>query len=139
MTFRTRQCFWPDLIPQAINRKSTPRPHLSNRTTLSTDQVCLLLELCLNSTYFTYDGQYYKENYGCTMASPVSPIAVNLLMVSEKESSAVLHWNTIKSLVQASICSLLLILFRVLGGLEPIPVRSRGRVYPRLVASLSQG
>ena len=50
------------------------------RTELSADQVCRLLELCLNTTYFVFDGKYYRQCHGCAMGSPVSPIVVNLFM-----------------------------------------------------------
>jgi hypothetical protein len=53
---------------------------LDQRTNLSVDQVCSLLELCLNSTYFVFDGKFYKQKHGCAMGSPVSPIVANLYM-----------------------------------------------------------
>ncbi|KAI8494200.1 hypothetical protein Bbelb_279600 [Branchiostoma belcheri] len=53
---------------------------LADRTNLSVDQVCELLELCLGCTYFTYKGQFYQQMHGCAMGSPVSPIVVNLYM-----------------------------------------------------------
>ncbi|KAI8517801.1 hypothetical protein Bbelb_038180 [Branchiostoma belcheri] len=53
---------------------------LADRTNLSVDQVCELLELCLGCTYFTYKGQFYQQMHGCAMRSPVSPIVVNLYM-----------------------------------------------------------
>ncbi|KAI8493248.1 hypothetical protein Bbelb_292520 [Branchiostoma belcheri] len=53
---------------------------LTDRTNLSVDQVCELLELCLGCIYFTYKGQIYQQMHGCAMGSPVSPIVVNLYM-----------------------------------------------------------
>ena len=53
---------------------------LKERTNLNPDQVCKLLELCLNTTYFVYDGNFYRQCHGCAMGSPVSPIVVNLFM-----------------------------------------------------------
>ncbi|XP_035661757.1 uncharacterized protein LOC118406009 [Branchiostoma floridae] len=53
---------------------------LGERTSLSSKQICDLLELCLGCTYFVYNGQYYQQLYGCAMGSPVSPIVVNLYM-----------------------------------------------------------
>ncbi|KAI8519660.1 hypothetical protein Bbelb_029170 [Branchiostoma belcheri] len=52
---------------------------LADRTNLSVNQVCELLEL-LGCTYFTYKGQFYQQMHGCAMGSPVSPIVVNLYM-----------------------------------------------------------
>ncbi|KAI8479101.1 hypothetical protein Bbelb_431660 [Branchiostoma belcheri] len=46
---------------------------LADRTNLSVDQVCELLELCLGCTYFTCNRQFYQQMHGCAMGSPVSP------------------------------------------------------------------
>ncbi len=53
---------------------------LSDHTELTGDDICELLDLCLSSTYFIFNGTYYKQQYGCAMGSPVSPIVVNLYM-----------------------------------------------------------
>ena len=53
---------------------------LDSRTPLSVDQVCDLLALCLNTTYFSFDNKFYLQVHGCAMGSPVSPIVVNLYM-----------------------------------------------------------
>jgi len=55
-------------------------PELSGRTELSLDSICALLELCLNSTYFEYQGKFYQQKQGAAMGSPVSPIVANLYM-----------------------------------------------------------
>ena len=39
-----------------------------------------LLEYCLTTTYFQYDGQFYRQLEGAAMGSPVSPITANLFM-----------------------------------------------------------
>ncbi|XP_039871211.1 uncharacterized protein LOC120723669 [Simochromis diagramma] len=70
---------------EVVCKRLQDDPNLSNRTTLSTDQVCLFLELCLHSTYFTYKGQYYRQKHGCAMGCPVSPIMANLYMEEEAE------------------------------------------------------
>ncbi|XP_072051992.1 uncharacterized protein [Amphiura filiformis] len=53
---------------------------LHERTDLSPDQLCDLLQLCLDNTYFSYGGQFYKQSHGCSMGSPISPIISNLYM-----------------------------------------------------------
>jgi len=35
-----------------------------------------LLNLCLTSTYFQYNGKHYKQLYGTAMGSPVSTVSV---------------------------------------------------------------
>ena len=42
--------------------------------------VVTLLGLCLNCTYFLYQGQFYQQIHGAAMGSPVSPIVCNLYM-----------------------------------------------------------
>ena len=51
---------------------------LPKRTTLSTDNILELLEFCLNNTYFLFQNQYFEQNKGAAMGSPVSPIVANI-------------------------------------------------------------
>ena len=60
---------------------------LNNRTNLRPDQICEMLDLCLNTTYFQYNGGFYRQKRSCAMGSPISPIVINLYM-EEVESRA---------------------------------------------------
>ncbi len=53
---------------------------LAERTDLSVDQLCELLSLCLDNTYFSYGNKFYQQSHGCSMGSPISPIVSNLYM-----------------------------------------------------------
>ena len=53
---------------------------LEDRTTLSPDRVAELLEVCLRSTYFSYNGNFYEQREGAAMGSPVSAVVANLYM-----------------------------------------------------------
>ena len=53
---------------------------LSNRTELNINQISELLELCLTTTYFIYDGTYFQQTHGAAMGSPISPLVANLYM-----------------------------------------------------------
>jgi len=55
-------------------------PELNQRTGLSTTDLIKELEICLNSTNFTFRGKHYKQVFGTAMGSPVSSIVVNLVM-----------------------------------------------------------
>ena len=55
-------------------------PSLKERTPLNIDQILQLLELCLDTTYFTFRETFYKQTHGATMGSPVSPIVASLYM-----------------------------------------------------------
>ena len=65
-----------DIMKNRLEKDST----LSNRTNLSAAQVACLLHLCLTTTYFTYNGNFYTQVEGAAMGSPVSPIVANLFM-----------------------------------------------------------
>ena len=65
-----------DVVHQALLKDTT----LSNRTNLTCNQICELLHLCLDNTYFSYNGQLYQQCHGCPLGSPVSPIVSNLYM-----------------------------------------------------------
>ena len=36
--------------------------------------------ICLRSTYFVFQGQYYEQTEGAAMGSPLSPIIANIYM-----------------------------------------------------------
>ena len=53
---------------------------LIERTPLDAGRVTELLELCLRSTYFSYQGVFYEQREGAAMGSPVSAVVANLYM-----------------------------------------------------------
>ena len=55
-------------------------PTLKDRTKLTVDQIIELLKFCLENTYFTFHGKFYKQNFGAAMGSPVSPVIANIFM-----------------------------------------------------------
>ena len=60
---------------------------LQQRTTMSVNNITCLLEFCLKSTYFTYQGQHYEQLEGAAMGSPISPIVANLFMENFEEKA----------------------------------------------------
>ena len=58
---------------------------LQQRTTMSVNNISCLLEFCLKSTYFTYQGQHFQQLEGAAMVSPISPIVANLFMEDFEE------------------------------------------------------
>ena len=57
----------------AIKRSTTKLP-------IPTQDIMELLTLCLNSTYFQYNGKHYKQLHGTAMGSPVSVIVAEIVM-----------------------------------------------------------
>ena len=53
---------------------------LTSRTEMTIPQIVELLDFCLNTTYFIYDGTYYQHTHGAAMGSPISPLVANCYM-----------------------------------------------------------
>ena len=53
---------------------------LHQRTTITMKQISCLLEFCLRTTYFTFQGKMYEQVKRAAMGSPISPIVANLFM-----------------------------------------------------------
>ena len=53
---------------------------LCNRTDLRMDDIEIALNLCLNNTYFTFEGKHYQQIFGVPMGSPISVVIANLVM-----------------------------------------------------------
>ena len=49
-------------------------------TVLPVEDIILLVEICLNNTYFSFQDQFYEQVKGAAMGSPVNPIVANLYM-----------------------------------------------------------
>ena len=60
---------------------------LQQRTTVSVYNIICLLEFCLKSTYFTYQGQHFEQLEGAAMGSPISQIVANLYMENFEEKA----------------------------------------------------
>ena len=63
-----------------IRNKLELDPELHNRTSMKVEHVTSLLEFCLKTTYFQFQGRFYEQLHGAAMGSPISPIVVNLYM-----------------------------------------------------------
>ncbi|XP_072051687.1 uncharacterized protein [Amphiura filiformis] len=70
----------PDDVLKAVTNSLINDPNLSERTNLNVEQLSELVDICLNTAYFSYKGQYYKQIHGCVMGSPLSPIGIDIRM-----------------------------------------------------------
>ena len=76
----------PTPLAVRVSRKRLENdPTLPQRTSLSVDEICSLLNLCLEATYLMFDGQVYQQVHGTAMGSPVSVIVANLVMEDIQE------------------------------------------------------
>ena len=69
-----------NLALDIIQQRLTEDEDLHKRTRMNTQQITSLLEFCLNSTSFMFQGQYYQQMEGAAMGSPLSPIITNIFM-----------------------------------------------------------
>ena len=63
-----------------IRRKLELDQELHSRTSMSVVQIISLLEFCLKTTYFQFQGRFFEQLHGAAMESPISPIVANLYM-----------------------------------------------------------
>ena len=63
-----------------IQRKLELDQQLHLRTKMKVEHITSLLEFCLKTTYFQFQGNFYEQINGVAMGSPISPIVANLFM-----------------------------------------------------------
>ena len=83
MSYDAHSLFTSIPIDPAINiiRKHLEQDKdLHQRTNMTVNHICCLLEFCLKNTFFQYKGRYYEQTEGAAMGSPISPIVANLFM-----------------------------------------------------------
>ena len=61
--------------------------NLAERTNLSVDNILRLSDFVLHHNYFKYDGDHYKQIFGCAMGSPISPVSADLVMEEIEETA----------------------------------------------------
>ena len=76
-----------DCTATAIKNSTTKLP-------LPTDDLMDLLNLCLTSTYFQYNGKHYKQLHGTAMGSPVSVVVAENVMQNIEEQALATYKRT---------------------------------------------
>ena len=77
-----------DCTETAINNSTIELP-------LPTDDLMDLLNLCLTSTYFQYNGKHYKQLHGTAMGSPVSIVVAEIVMQNIEELALATYKRTL--------------------------------------------
>ena len=67
---------------------------IPNYLSILTQDIMELVTLCLNSTYFQYNGKHYKQLHGTAMGSPVSVIVVEIVMQAFEERAIATYQQT---------------------------------------------
>ena len=55
-------------------------PHIEKHCNLPKNEFLTAISFILHSTYFTFDGLYYKQTFGVPMGSPLSPIIADITL-----------------------------------------------------------
>jgi retron-type reverse transcriptase len=63
-----------------IKQRLTDFDDLDNWTKLNTDEIMELLNICICSTYFKFNDNFFKQLEGTAMGSPISPIFAELFL-----------------------------------------------------------
>ena len=63
-----------------IRQKLELDQELHTRTSMKVEQVISLLEFCLKTTYFQFQGRYFEQLQGAAMGSSISLIVANLFV-----------------------------------------------------------
>ena len=67
-------------VLNVIKNKLENHKDLKQRTSMTVGHITGLLEYCLKSTYFVFQGKYYEQLEGTAMGSPLSSIIANIYM-----------------------------------------------------------
>ena len=67
-------------VLKIIEEKLKEDKDLPRRTSMNTRHIIQLLEFCLRSTSFVFQGQHFEQVEGAAMGSPLSPIVANIYM-----------------------------------------------------------
>ena len=77
-----------DCTETAINNSTFKLP-------LPTNDIMDLLNLCLTSTYFQYNGKHYRQLHGTAMGSPVSVVVAEIVMQNIEEQALATYKQTV--------------------------------------------
>ena len=95
MSFDVKSLFTSIPLQLALD---CPENAIKNSTVelpLPTDDIMDLLNLCLTSTYFQYNGKHYEHLHGTAMGSPVSVVVAEDVMQNIEEQALATYTRTV--------------------------------------------
>ena len=85
MSFDVKSLFTSIPLQLALDCTENAIKNSTVELPLPTDDIMDLLNLCLTSTYFQYNGKHYKQLHGTAMGSPVSVVVAEIVMQNIEE------------------------------------------------------
>ena len=80
VSFDVKSLFTSIPLQLALQCTETAIQQSTVKLPLPTEDIMDLLNLCLTSTYFQYNGKHYKQFHGTAMGSPVSVVVAEIVM-----------------------------------------------------------
>ena len=87
VSFDVKSLFTSIPLQLALQCTETAIQQSTAKLPLPTEDIMDLLNLCLTSTYFQYNGRHYKQLHGTAMGSPVSVVVAEIVMQHVEESA----------------------------------------------------
>ena len=85
MSFDVKSLFTSIPLQLALDCTENAIKNSTVELPLPTDDIMDLLNLCLTSTYFQYNGKHYKQLHGAAKSSPVSFAVAEIVMQNIEE------------------------------------------------------
>ena len=95
MSFDVKSLFTSIPLQLALDCTETAINNSTFKLPLPTNDIMDLLNLCLTSTYFQYNGKHYKQLHGTAMGSPVSVVVAEIVMQSIEEQALATYKQTV--------------------------------------------
>ena len=85
VSFDVKSLFTSIPLQLALQCTETARQQSTVKLSLPTEDIMDLLNLCLTSIYFQYNGKHYKQLHGTAKGSPVSVVVAEIVMQHVEE------------------------------------------------------
>ena len=95
MSFYVKSLFTSIPLQLALDCTETAINNSTIELPVPADDVMDLLNLCLTSTYFQYNGKHYKQLRGTAMGSPVSVVVAEIVMQNIEERALATYKRTV--------------------------------------------